>query len=224
MTRFLVLLLLFAPLSLSAQSSASKGGELKVRFLAERAPAEIGQVALVTKDAKSALFDLPINHLSEPQTPPQRIFQVWSSARNVSLATVKLPDQGDSFIVLLIPKSEGGYSPVVISARDASFRPGDIYFYNHADRTVLGYVGTSKFVLPPAKGTALRPDGAKEGGLYYEVGLGVREKDGDRPLSIARWPVQKQMRMYVFFFINPGTHRLEFRAVDEFVAMESARG
>ena len=188
-----------------------------MRFLAERAPVELGQVQLAAKEVKSKPFDLPINHLSEPQTPPQRLFSVWSVAKNVSLATVTLPELGDAFIVLLIPAAEGGYKPVVIAAQDANFKPGDIYFYNHANKTVLGYVGTAKFVLEPAVGQVLRPQGPSTEGPFYEIGLGVREKEGDRPLSTARWPIQKDMRMYVFFFINPQTQRLDFRAVDEFV-------
>lgn len=218
MTR--LLLVLFATLGVAlAQSAGTKSG-VSVRFLAERMPEELGQVALAAKDAKTAPFDVPVNHLSDPQTPPQRVFSVWSVAKNVSLATVTLPEQGDSFIVLLVPSAESGFKPVVIAAKNKDFAPGDIYFYNHADKTVLGYVGTAKFVLDPAQGKTLRPAGASTEGPYYQIGLGVREKDGDRPLSTARWPIQKDIRMYVFFFINPRTQRLDFRAVDEFVEPE----
>jgi hypothetical protein len=220
MTKLILVFLSLLSLPLSAQSSAPKGA-LKVRFLAERSPAGTGQVSLVAKEAKSPLFDLPISHLSAPQTPPERVFAVWSTGLNVSLATVTLPEEGNQFIVLLVPSKEGGFKPVVISAKDTGFRPGDIYFYNHADKTVLGYVGTATFTLEPGMGKSLRPDGAKGDNLYYDVGLGVREKEGDRTLSKARWPVQKQMRMYVFFYINPTNGRLDFRAVDEFVEPEA---
>lgn len=224
MLKFLALFSLLAATLAPAQTAGSKGGP-KVRFLAERAPEAIGKVMLVAKEAKSAQFDLPTNHLSDPQSPPERIFSVWSAARNVSVATVTLPEQGDSFIVLLVPSADGGYKPIVISAKDANFKPGDIYFYNHADKTVLGYVGTSKFILEPAKGKTVRPQGPSgDEKNYYEVGLGVREKEGDRTLSTARWPVQKDMRMYVFFYLNPKSQRLDFRAVDEFVDPEIPKG
>jgi hypothetical protein len=224
MLKFLALFSLLAASLVQAQGTGSKGGP-KVRFLAERAPEAIGKVMLVAKEAKSAEFDLPTNHLSEPQQPPARVFSVWSAARNVSVATVTLPEQGDSFIVLLVPSADGGYKPVVIAAKDAAFKPGDIYFYNHADKTVLGYVGTSKFILEPSKGKTVRPQGPSgDEKNYYEVGLGIREKEGDRTLSTARWPVQKDMRMYVFFYLNPKSQRLDFRAVDEFVDPEIPQG
>lgn len=202
-----------------AQSPSSKKG-LGVRFLAERGGQEAGKVVLAVKDTKSPPFDLTMNQLSDSQTPPGRAFNLQTSDRNVPLASITLPEKGNSFIVLLIPSAKTGYDPVVMSAEDPNFRPGDIYFYNNSDKTVLGYVGTSKFTLAPKKGEVLRPTGANEEGHYYSVGLGVREAEGDRPLSTARWPVQKRMRMYVFFFTNPKTGTPDFRAVDEYVEPE----
>lgn len=214
-------IILLVPLLLAvAGQSARAESALKVRFLAERMPADIGQVALAAKEVKSTPFDLPVNHLSDPQTPPQRLFSVWSVGKNMSLATITLPEKGDNFVVLLIPAAEGGFKPVVIAAKDKEFAPGDIYFYNHADKTVLGYVGTAKFILKPASGKVLRPEGPDPEGPYYQIGLGVRDETGDRPLSTSRWPIQQNMRMYVFFFINPRTQRLDFRAVDEYVEPE----
>ena len=84
---------------------------------------------------------------------------------------------------------------------------------------MLGFVGKATFILPPGQGKALRPAGAKAEG-YYEVGFGVREAGGDRPLSSSRWPVEKQIRSYVFFFVNPQSKAVDFRAVDEFVEPE----
>jgi hypothetical protein len=214
-------LALAAPIADAQSTRASK--KLQVRFLAERIPAEIGQVRLMSGEWKSDDFDLPGNHLSPPQTPPERVFEVWSAAKNVSLAKISLPEPATSFVVILVPASKGGYSPVILPANNPNFKAGDVYFYNHADKTVLGYVGTSKFTLAPAKGTMLRPAGPKGDGKYYDVGLGFRDSDGDRPLSLARWPVQEGIRMYVFFYINPTTQRIDFRAVDEFIEAEDDR-
>jgi hypothetical protein len=207
--------LLFTPL-LNAQES---GRDVKVRFLAERVPANLGKVELLAGKVRSAGFDLPANHLSEPQSPPARGFSVCQAGKDAALAAVTLPEGGKSFIVLLIPAQAGGYKPVVVPSDDPSFKPGDVYFYNHSDKPVLGYVGTAKFVLQPATGQTLRPTGAKPEN-YYDVGFGVREKEGDRALSTTRWPVDPQQRSYVFFFVNPKNNRLDFRAVDEFVPPE----
>jgi len=209
--------------ALAPAQEGPKGGDLKVRFLAERTPNDLGQVVMATDKEKSPPFDLPVNNLSDPQPAPARVFAVKQAAgKETSLATVTLPDAGKSFIVLLIPAATG-YKPVVISAADPAFKKGDVYFYNHGDKPVLGYVGTATFVLPPGKGQTLTPKGAKEG-TFYDVGFGVREKEGDRALSTTRWPVDDKIRSYVFFFMNPTTKRLDFRAVDEFVEPEKKPG
>ena len=201
-----------------SHATARGAGDAAVRFLAERVPADLGQVALVAEDAKGEAFDLPVNHLSVPQDAPARAFKIQSLAKNVPLAAVTLPEQGDDFIVLLIPSASGGYQPVVMSAKDPKFKVGDVYFHNHSDKRVLGYVGTAKFTLEPAKGTVLRPAGAKEN-TYYDVGFGFHDGEkGNRVLSKTRWPIDKNIRSYVFFFVNPSTKKIDFRAVDEFVA------
>ncbi|MCW1926453.1 hypothetical protein OKA05_28135 [Luteolibacter arcticus] len=211
--------------ALAPAQDAPKSGDLKVRFLAERAPKDLGQVLMATPEAKSAPFDLPINNLSEYQAAPARLFslkQATAAEKEGSLTNVTLPENGKSFIVLLVPAATG-YKTVVIPADDPSFKPGDVYFYNHGDKPVLGYVGTATFVLQPGKGQTLTPKGAKPEN-YYDVGFGVREKEGDRALSTTRWPVDNKIRSYVFFFMNPTTKRLDFRAVDEFVEPEKQPG
>ncbi|MEK7951313.1 hypothetical protein [Luteolibacter soli] len=216
--------LLFAAVAPAQESS--KGGDVKVRFLAERAPADLGQVVMATAEAKSSPFDLPVNFVSEPQAAPARAFSLkQATGKAVSLATVTLPAEGKEFVVLLFPAATG-YSAVVMPASDPSFGAGDVYFYNHADKPIVGYVGTATFILPPGNGKSLKPKGAKgeDEIKYYDVGFGVREKEGDRALSTTRWPLEPKNRSYVFFFINPTTKRLDFRAVEEFVDPEKKPG
>lgn len=212
MTRSLfTALLLFLPFSATAREA-----KLEIRFLAERIPNDLGPISMVVEEARSAPFDLPMNNLSPPQSPPARAFRVLAVDHNRPIASIALPEEGDSFVVLLITSPKGGYTPVVMPYKNPKFRPGDIYFHNLADKTVLGYVGTAKFVLPAGKSTVLTPQGARAE-KFYDVGLGVREKEGDRVLATTRWPEDKLARFYVFFYIDPEHGRIAYRAVDEFV-------
>ncbi|RYD48528.1 MAG: hypothetical protein EOP83_26395 [Verrucomicrobiaceae bacterium] len=135
MMRLATIFALFLSALASAQE-ASKG-DLKVRFLAERVPADLGQVVMATEKAKSTSFDLPVRNLSEPQAAPARVFAVkQATGKEAPLATVTLPDAGKSFVVILIPAATG-YKSVVIAGADPSFKQGDVYFYNHGDKPVL---------------------------------------------------------------------------------------
>lgn len=221
MIRFVSILALALASILHAQEAPKEPerADLKVRFLAERAPENLGQVVMATEKGKSTAFDLPTNNVSPVMVAPARAFELRATTKDVALAKIALPDAGKSFIILLLPAPTGGYQPIVVRSDDPAFRPGDVYFYNHADKPVLGYVGTAKFILAPGKGQTLRPEGAKPE-KYYDVGFGVREKEGDRTISTSRWPVDDKERSYVFFFTNSTTKRVDFRAVDEFVEPE----
>jgi hypothetical protein len=213
--------LLCSVLAASALAAAQQPGkgDLTVRFLAERAPGNVEQVLLAAGEVKGKPFTLPVNNLSEAQSAPARVFSIRPVGKDIPLATVTLPAEGKAFNVLLVPSAKGGYEPVVIPAGDPSFKPGDVYFYNHSDKTVLGFVGKATFTLAPSQGRILRPEGARDDG-HYDVGFGVREKEGDRTLSKSRWPVDTTSRSYAFFFMNPKTKRVDFRVVDEFVPVE----
>ncbi|QTN31061.1 hypothetical protein HZ994_01535 [Akkermansiaceae bacterium] len=217
MIRFLfTAALLFSPLC-----HAAPKGEVEVRFLAESSPPDLGQVLLANAEARTDPFDLPVNNLSPAQIPPARLFSVWSVNKNASLASVTLPEEGKSFIVLLVPSPKGGYHPIVLRSDDPAFKGGDIRFQNLTNKTVLGFVGTSKFVLAPGLGKVVTPKGARAE-KFYDVGLGVREAEGDRVLAQTRWPEDALARFYVFFYVHPETKLVAYRAVDEFVGNAAA--
>jgi hypothetical protein len=205
---------LFLSLLLAAPSLVSAKDPV-IRLLADRAPEDAGEIVLVAGDKRSAALPLPVNAPSAPQPAPARAFEVKAAAGDASLAKVALPDAGDSFLVLLLT-AEKGYQPVVLSADAKTFKSGDVYFHNSSSKTVLGKVGTTEFTLEPSKGSVVKPEGASPEKLYA-VSLKVRDEKKERVLSETNWPVDPNLRTYVFFFNKPGTDRVDFRAVEEFV-------
>jgi hypothetical protein len=208
----LLLLSLLAAASVHAQEAAR---DLKVRFLAESALPELSQLVIAAGDKPSPAFDLPLNNVSASQAAPDRTFKVQAAGRDQTLASVTLPENGKEFIVLLIPTPEAAYKPVVIPDKDPSFEPGSIYFYNNTEKPMICHIGSSKLVLEPGIGRSLKPEGAENG--VYDTAFSIREGAEIRQISSARWPVEPKMRSYIFFFVNPQTKRIDFRAVDEFV-------
>jgi hypothetical protein len=203
--------------TIASTIAAPKKGEVEVRFLAERIPRKLGKVVLVNAETRSDPFDLPMNNLSPPQKPPARVFSVWAVDKNVSLATVKLPEEGKSFVVLLLPSAKGAYVPLVMPFDNPNFKGGDIYFYNNANKPVLGLIAKSKLSLAPGKGKVVTPRGLGDK-KYYHVMLGVREADGNKVIKSMKWPASQTMRNYVFFYVDPRKKRITYRAVDEFIS------
>ncbi len=177
--------------------------KLKVRLLAERIPPNLGKVTLANEDIQSDPFNLPMNNLSAPQEPPARAFRIQTINKNIPLATVKLPEEGNSFVVILLPNAEGLYTPIIMPFNGSKFKPGDAYIHNNTPKTVLGFIGTAKFSLRPKRGTVITLKGARKE-RFYDVGLGVREDDGtNRMIKSTRWPEDKQARFYVFYYVDP---------------------
>jgi hypothetical protein len=205
---------LFLSLLLAAPSLVSAKDPV-IRLLADRAPEDAGEIVLVAGDKRSAALPLPVNAPSTPLPAPARAFEVKAAEGDASLAKVALPEAGDSFLVLLLT-AEKGYQPVVLSADPKSFKPGDVYFHNSSSKTVIGKVGTTEFTLEPSKGSIVKPEGASPEKLYA-VSLKVRDEKKERVLSETNWPVDPTLRTYVFFFNKPGSDRVDFRAVEEFV-------
>lgn len=216
------LILISISLSFAGVHEAAAETGVEVRFLAEMLPDGLGQVVLANSEMRSDPFDLPMNNLSQPQQPPARVFSVWSLNKNISVANVKLPEEGKSFIVLLVRSSEGGYQPVVMPGENPSFKGGDVYFYNNANKPVLGVLGNTKFSLPPGEGKVVTPRGFGEN-RYYHAMLGVKEVEGNRVIKSMKWPSSKTARNYVFFYVDPKKKRITYRAVDEFIIPKKAQ-
>lgn len=202
--------------------SAAEGGKIEIRFAAQSAPANLGEIVMTAGELRSDPFALPLNNLSEKQTAPARAFRLELRDKPTVLGTVTLPETGDDFIILLVPGLEKGFDAVVIPAKDGSFPPGGYYVCNISKNAVVGHVGTTKFMVPPREGKVVKPSGAREE-RFYDVLLGVRDGETTRVISASRWPVGKQMRTYIFFFDNPQRKDIDFRAIDEFVPLDKEK-
>jgi hypothetical protein len=73
-------------------------------------------------------------------------------------------------------------------------------------------------VLESGKSAINRPDGPKEKG-YYDIAFATRQENEDRIFSSSRWPIDDQIRSYLFF-LQEESGRITYRAVDEFIPAE----
>ncbi len=219
MKLILLLALFMLPIPLSGQEMGKSGNSsIMIRMLAMVVPPELGKVYLISDDVRTPEFDIPVNNVSEPMKVFRRILILKDSKKDAILCNIMLPEEGKRFVIVLAPAKNSGYTAHVIRTDDLSFRKEDCFFGNFTHKSILGKLGTSKFLLESGKVAVYRPEGARSGN-FYDIAFATRGAEGDRILSTSRWPVDNQIRSYVFFIEDPVGH-ISYRAIDEFVVKE----
>lgn len=216
-----ILLLAAIVLPVSAQTEGplkKSDKEVQVKLLAEQFPPELGKVVLQFEKTQSQAIELPTNRLSDPVAVSSRSLSLRLVDKPVALCQITLPEQGKSFAVILVTAKPSGFKPIVMRTDDPSFKAGDVVFINRSEKTILGKLGATALVLKPGESTKSRPNGAVEE-TYYDVAFAIRDEAGDKLISSSRWPVEQDLRSYLFFFTN-AEGRTTFRAVDEYLEVQ----
>ena len=201
-------------------SGARKETGVSVRLLAEQYPPELGKVFLSFGEEKSEDVIIPTNYLSAPVPVPERTMVLKTAGKDITLCTIKLPETGKTFAVVLVVAKPAGFTPIVVRTDDPEFKAGDVFFINRSEATVLGKLGNTALVLKSGETTKTRPSGAVDG-TYYDIAFATREAAGDKLISTSRWPIDTDLRSYLFFFTS-AEGRTTFRAVDEYLTASAA--
>lgn len=213
---FCLFLGLLSPLAAQDAKPVKKSdGSVQVRFLAEEAPEQLGQVALFFGKEKSQGVTLPTNQLSPPVSVSGRALVLKTLEKEIPLCAITLPENGSAFAVILVVAKPAGFRPVVVRTDDPNFKAGDVYFINRSEKTILGKLGATTLALKPGESSKNRPSGAVNN-TYYDIAFATRDEIGDKVISSTRWPVDENLRSYLFFFTN-AEGRTTFRAVDEYM-------
>jgi hypothetical protein len=195
--------------------------DIQVRLLAEQFPPELGKVVFQFEKTQSDAVELPTNRLSDPVAVPVRSMNLRLLDKPVALCQITLPEEGKAFAVILVTAKPSGFKPIVVRTDDPSFKAGDVLFINRSEKTILGKLGTTPLVLKPNETAKSRPTGAVEN-TYYDIAFAIREQAGDKLVSSSRWPVENDLRSYLFFFTN-AEGRTTFRSVDEYLEVRKSQ-
>ena len=211
----LIVALFSSAIAQEKEPAKKSEGSIQVKFLAEEFPENLGKVLLVTGEAKSAAFTLPVNHLSEPIPVAARSIVLKMVEKDIPLCPITLPENGNAFAVVLVTAKPAGFKPIVVRTDDPTFKAGDVFFINRSEKIVLGKLGTTPLVLKAGETAKSHPTGPVDN-TYYDIAFATREEGGDKLISSTRWPIDNNLRSYLFFFTN-AQGKTTFRAVDEYL-------
>jgi hypothetical protein len=202
----------------TAQKSDDKG--VSIRLFAVAAHPKQGKVCFLIAGKRGEAFELPTFNLSDPQSVAAREIQLVLSAAPTDvpphpLSTIRLPDTGRDFRVILVPATADSYRAVVVRGDDAGFGNGDAFFINLSSHHVLGNIGATKLDLPSGSRETIRPTGASDGS-FYQVKFARMENKQLQPVADTRWPVLRNNRSFLIFY-NGKDGLPTYRAIDEFL-------
>jgi hypothetical protein len=190
-----------------------------IRFTSFGLPAAGSEYILASGETKTAPFAIPDNGFSVPITSPvPGNILALGSAKDApfrSLATVKLPDAGKRFLVILLPDKNQTLRAIVVRADDPAFRPGQIMIMNLATEILAADLGGEKLTFQPGSRTIFRPQ-RKNDLANYQVRFYQAKEGKPKLFAASLWPYFDAKRAFVFLYIDRAAGTPAFRSIDEF--------
>ena len=197
------------------EAVASNKG-IALRLLACEVTTEPMKVVLATKDSSSAEIEVPSASFSLPAVVSGRRVEIKVPKTDETLCAVSLPEEGESFAIMLGSNTPHGFLPVVVRLDDKAFQPGDFQFINCSGKTVVVKLGGTEVVIEAEGSARARPTECTDN-RYFIVTMHTRGKSGDKVFASTRWPLDKSKRGYIMLLAKP-SGRVTYRAVEEIVA------
>lgn len=206
-----------APFAAAQEKSSSK--DTLIRFTSFGLPDASSEYILASGETQTAPFAIPDNGFSAPVISPaaSRTLALGSAKETPfrSLATVKLPDTGKRFLVILLPDKNQALRPIVVRADDPAFRPGQIMIMNLAPEILAADLGGDKLTFAPGSQTIFRPQ-RKNDLANYQVRFYQAKEGKPKVFAASLWPYFDAKRAFVFLYMDRAAGTPAFRSVDEF--------
>ena len=203
----------------AAQQDASRKDTL-IRFTSFGLAAESGnEYILVSGETKTDAFAIPDNGFSAPVAAPTPVNTLTlGNAKDApfrSLATIKLPDNGKRFLVILLPDKNQTLRAIVVRADDPAFRPGQIMILNFATEILAADLGGEKLTFQPGSRTIFRPQ-RKNDLANYQVRFYQAKEGKPKLFAASLWPYFDAKRAFVFLYMDRAAGTPAYRSIDEF--------
>ena len=213
-----VFILAAFPSLLIAQSEPS-GKKTLLRFTSFGLSDSTGEYVLSAGVGVTTPFLVPSNGFSPPiEAPagkdPLAVGKLVGPTFR-SLATLKLPDAGKRFLVMLFPGEKDALRTMVIRADDPAFRPGNIMLFNLSAQPLAADLGGEKLRFAPSSQTIFRPE-RKDELANYQVRFSNLKQGKTKLFAAGLWPYFNEKRAFVFLYVDPSSGSPTYTSIDEF--------
>jgi len=177
------------------------------------------EYVLASGKSKTAPFVIPGHGFSTPvATPASATLLALGNAKDDpfrSLATIKLPDTGKRFLVILLPAKDQTFHPILVRADNPAFRPGQIMIMNLASETFAADLGGQKLTFAPGSQTIFHPQRI-DNLSNYQVRFFYLKEGKPKRFAASLWPYFDAKRAFVVLYRDSVSGAPTFRSIDEF--------
>lgn len=187
---------------------------LSVRTLAFDLPADKVSLSLRPEASEKAVeIEVRVNQFGEPATLAPGAYLATSTSFKPPTKFV-LPEAGStSFLLLVLPKSDGGCFILPVADDPGHFRKGDRFVVNATGEDLAIRIHTQKYLLKPGRSAYYRlpppplPDNRIEVEMLRQIG------DKWLAFNSTYWPPLPNSRSIVMIYPDPNTGRPRVRSL-----------
>ncbi len=187
---------------------------LSVRTLAFDLPADKVNLSIRSEASEKAVeLEVRVNQFGEPATLAPGAYVAESTTFKLPAKFV-LPENGSgSFLLLVLPKSDGGCFILPVADDPGHFRKGDRFVVNATAEDLAIRIHTRKYLLKPGHSAYYRlpPPPMPENRIEVEM---RRQIDGRwLAFNSTYWPLSPNLRSIVMIYPDPNTGRPRVRSL-----------
>lgn len=206
---FLTTMLLLQPLAAAAvRTLAFELPAESVTFELKRLGDEAGEQSALRLEVRVNQFSTPVN------LPAGRYAAVSKDFKSTD--AFALPESsGTRFLLLILPKADGGCAIFPVPDDPARLRPGDRFIFNATRDEIAVRFGSQRTIIKAGHSEYLRVPRPAPSDPRIEVEMAKREKQSWVVFNSTYWPLDPRARSFVMLHPDPTTGQPRVRNLSE---------
>jgi hypothetical protein len=157
--------------------------------------------------AKAVEIEVRVNQFGEPTAMSPGTYAAESTDFKLPARFVLPENNSDSYLLLVLPNSDGGCVILPVADDPAHFKKGDRFVMNATTEDLAVRIHTQKFLLKPGRSAyyKLPPPPVPENRIEVEM---LHQVDGHwLAFNSTYWPLSPNLRSVVMIYPDPNTSR-----------------
>ena len=187
---------------------------VRVRTLAFDLPADTVSLSIRSEASEKVVeIEVRVNQFGESATLAPGAYVTVSTAFKLPTKFVLPENSSGSYLLLVLPKSDGGCNILPVADDPAHFRKGDRFVVNATAEDLAIRIHTQKYLLKPGRSAYYHLPPPPVPGNRIEVEM-LHQTDGRwLAFNSTYWPLSPNSRSIVMIYPDPNTGKPRVRSL-----------